>query len=75
MPYAGLLFVVLVAWMLIDRFVATSREIEAINRELEQRVTASGAQLVRALEADAQLEGAGRIGEPRQEHVPRRREP
>jgi signal transduction histidine kinase len=49
-PYAGLLFVVLVAWMLIDRFVATSREIETINRELEQRVSASSAQLVRALE-------------------------
>ena len=48
-PYAGLLFVMLVAWMLIDRFVAASRELEAMNRELEQRVEAKGAELTRAL--------------------------
>jgi len=49
-PYAGLFFAVLVAWMLIDRFVAASRELEALNHELEERVSAKGVQLVRALE-------------------------
>jgi signal transduction histidine kinase/FixJ family two-component response regulator len=49
-PYAGLLFVALVAWLLIDRFVATSRELETMNRELERRVTVKSAELVRALE-------------------------
>ncbi len=49
-PYAGLLFVVLVAWMLIDRFVAATRELAAMNRELEQRVEAKGAQLTKAVD-------------------------
>ncbi len=49
-PYAGLLFVVLIVWMLIDRFVVTSRELASVNRALEERVAASGVQLVRALE-------------------------
>lgn len=48
-PYAGLLFVVLVAWMLIDRFVAASRELEAMNLELEQRVATKSAELSGAL--------------------------
>jgi signal transduction histidine kinase len=49
-PYAGLFFAVLVAWMLIDRFVAASRELEALNHELEQRVQAKSAELVGAVE-------------------------
>jgi len=49
-PYAGLCFAVLVAWMLINRFVAASQELKALNHELEERVSAKGAELVRALE-------------------------
>jgi signal transduction histidine kinase/CheY-like chemotaxis protein len=48
-PYAGLLFVVLVVWMLIDRFVSASRDLEAMNAELEQRVSVKSSELVRAL--------------------------
>ena len=63
-PYAGLLFVVLIVWMLIDRFVVTSRELASVNRALEERVAASGVQLVRALEqmrdAKEQAESANR---------------
>ena len=49
-PYAGLPFVALVAWMLVDRFVDASRQLETINRELEQRVDAKSAQLTLAME-------------------------
>ena len=49
-PYAGLFFAVLVAWMLIDRFVAASRALETLNHELEERVIAKSAELVAALE-------------------------
>jgi signal transduction histidine kinase/CheY-like chemotaxis protein len=63
-PYAGLLFVILVAWMLIDRFVAASRELEALNAGLEQRVSAKSAQLLEALarmsESKAIAEAANR---------------
>lgn len=47
--YAGLMFVVLVAWMLIDRFVDASRELETMNAELEQRVALKSAELGAAL--------------------------
>ncbi|MEO6743813.1 MAG: ATP-binding protein [Caldimonas sp.] len=47
--YAGLLFVVFVAWMLINRFVRASRELEVVNSELEQRVTSKSAELTHAL--------------------------
>jgi signal transduction histidine kinase/CheY-like chemotaxis protein len=50
-PYAGLLFVVLVAWMLIDRFVTASRELETMNLHLEQRVAAKNAELTLALQS------------------------
>jgi len=50
-PYAGLLFVVLVAWMLIDRFVAVSRDMESMNLQLEQRVAAKSAELTQALQS------------------------
>lgn len=63
-PYAGLLFVMLVAWMLIDRFVGASRELEALNGALEQRVNTKGAELVQALdqmrEAKESAEAANR---------------
>ena len=48
-PYAGLLFVTLVVWMLIERFVAASRELESMNLELERRVDAKSAELRHAL--------------------------
>ncbi|MBT9490939.1 MAG: response regulator [Paucibacter sp.] len=50
-PYAGLFFAMLVAWMLIDRFVAASRAVELLNRDLEQRVSAKSTELVGAVEA------------------------
>ncbi|MEO7151343.1 MAG: ATP-binding protein [Burkholderiaceae bacterium] len=50
-PYAGLPFVVLVAWMLIDRFVDASRKLETVNQDLERRVDAKSAQLTQAVEA------------------------
>lgn len=50
-PYAGLLFAVLVAWMLIDRFVAASRELETVNLQLEQRVAIKSAELTQALQS------------------------
>ena len=59
-PYAGLMFVVLVAWMLIDRFVATSRAAETMNRELERRVSAGSEQLVKAL---AQMRSSKEVAE------------
>jgi signal transduction histidine kinase/CheY-like chemotaxis protein len=59
-PYAALLFMVLVAWMLIDRFVGATRELETVNRNLEQRVSAKSAELVGAL---AQMRGAKEVAE------------
>lgn len=50
-PYAGLLFVVLVAWMLIDRFVVASRELETMNVQLEQRVADKSAEVTLALQS------------------------
>ena len=49
-PYAGLPFVVLLAWLLIDRFVRANASLEALNRELESRVASKSAQLVSALD-------------------------
>lgn len=49
-PYAGLPFVVLLAWLLIDRFVRANESLEALNRELESRVASKSAQLVTALD-------------------------
>jgi signal transduction histidine kinase/CheY-like chemotaxis protein len=49
-PYAGLPFVALVAWFLIDRFVRTNESLELLNRELEQRVQAKSAELLTALD-------------------------
>jgi signal transduction histidine kinase len=49
-PFAGLPFVVLVTWFLIDRFVRTNESLEALNRDLESRVASQGAALTSALE-------------------------
>lgn len=49
-PFAGLPFVVLVTWFLIDRFVRTNESLEQFNRELEQRVRAKSAELMTALD-------------------------
>lgn len=48
--YAGVPFVVLLAWILIDRFVKTKESLEALNRELESRVASQSAALVSALD-------------------------
>jgi signal transduction histidine kinase/CheY-like chemotaxis protein len=49
-PYAGLPFVVLVAWILIDRFVRAAESLEVLNRDLEDRVRHKSTELVQALE-------------------------
>jgi len=49
-PYAGLPFVLLLGWFLIDRFVRTNESLEALNRDLESRVAAKSAELVTALD-------------------------
>ena len=49
-PYSGALFIVLVAWILIDRYVRTARELEQVNAHLEQRVAAKSAELRVALD-------------------------
>lgn len=48
--YAGVPFVLLLAWILIDRFVETQVSLEALNRELESRVAGQSAALVTALD-------------------------
>lgn len=50
-PYAGLPFIALVAWMLVDGFVRASRELEDVNASLEARVARGSAELQRALDA------------------------
>ena len=49
-PFAGLPFVALVTWFLIDRFVRTNESLEELNRELEKRVQTKSAELVTALD-------------------------
>jgi signal transduction histidine kinase/CheY-like chemotaxis protein len=49
-PYAGLPFVVLMSWFLVDRFVRASNALESLNRELEVRVERKSAELVTALD-------------------------
>jgi len=48
--YSGLLFFPLVAWILIDGFVRTARELKRLNLELERRVASKSAQLQGAVE-------------------------
>ncbi len=49
-PYASLVFVLVVVRMLVDRFVQASREAQALNVELERRVESRSAELRHALE-------------------------
>jgi signal transduction histidine kinase/CheY-like chemotaxis protein len=49
-PYSALPLVLLVAWVLIDRFVRTAESLEGLNRELENRVERKSAELVTALD-------------------------
>ena len=50
-PYAGLLFLLLVGWILIDRFVVATRELEILNSDLEGRVAQKNEEVVAAMEA------------------------
>ena len=47
--FSGLLFFPLVAWILIDSFVATARELRQLNAELERRVASKSVQLLRSV--------------------------
>jgi len=47
--FSGLLFFPLVAWILIDGFVATARELRLLNAELERRVAGKSAQLLQTV--------------------------
>ncbi len=49
-PLAGLLFAVLMAWVLIDRFVQSADALERLNQELGARVTEGRRELTHALE-------------------------
>lgn len=49
-PFAGLPFVVLVTWFLIDRFVRTNESLETLNRDLESRVASQSKALTSALD-------------------------
>ena len=55
-PYAGLLFIALIGWIMIDRFVKTLRQYEALNVELERRVAEKSA----ALEVEAARQAEAR---------------
>ncbi len=47
--FSGLLFFPLVAWILIDSFVRTARELRQLNVDLEQRVASKSTELLQAL--------------------------
>jgi len=49
-PYAGLAFLLLVGWILTDRFVRALNEFETLNTSLEQRVAEKGEALNAQLE-------------------------
>lgn len=49
-PFAGLPFVLLVTWFLIDRFVRTNESLESLNRDLESRVSRQSEALTLALD-------------------------
>ena len=49
-PFAGLPFVLLVTWFLIDRFVRTNESLETLNRDLESRVASQSRALSSALD-------------------------
>ncbi len=49
-PYAGLPFIVLAFWMLIDGFVRATRDLETLNTGLEERVARKSSDLRQALD-------------------------
>jgi signal transduction histidine kinase len=57
-PYAGLGFLLLVGWILIDRFVRARNEAERLNVDLEARVADKSAALERQLVATRQARDA-----------------
>jgi signal transduction histidine kinase len=65
-PYAGAPFIVLVSWLLLDRFVRTTRSLEAVNRALEQRVAQREAELAAHFREAAELERLQAAGDERQ---------
>lgn len=65
-PYAGAPFIVLVGWVLIERFVRTADSLEAINLQLEQRVAQREVELAESFGRMAQLERQQVAGDERQ---------
>lgn len=65
-PYAGAPFIVLLSWLLLDRFVRTTRSLEAVNRALEQRVSRREAELAARFRDAAELERLQAAGDERQ---------
>lgn len=65
-PYAGAPFILLVSWLLLDRFVRTTRSLEAINRALEQRVAQREAELAARFRDAAEFERLQAAGDERQ---------
>ncbi|MEO7244975.1 MAG: hypothetical protein ABIX12_07490, partial [Rubrivivax sp.] len=65
-PYAGGPFILLVGWLLLDRFVRTAQSLEAVNQGLEQRVAQREAQLAENFERLAQAERAQAASDERQ---------
>jgi signal transduction histidine kinase/CheY-like chemotaxis protein len=59
-PYAGLLFIVVIGWALIDRFVRALDSLAEMNVELERRVQAKSAELTQKIE---EIEGAREAAE------------
>jgi signal transduction histidine kinase len=65
-PYAGAPFIVLVSWVLLDRFVRTAQSFERMNRQLEERIAVREAELAANFERLARLERAQAAGTERQ---------
>jgi signal transduction histidine kinase len=65
-PYAGLPFILLVSWFLVDRFARTAQSLEAINRQLEGRVARRESELAANFERLTALEREQGAGDERQ---------
>ncbi len=65
-PYAGLPFIVLVSWLLLERFVRASEALASMNDVLEQRVAAREAELADNYTHVAKLEREQAAGDERQ---------
>jgi signal transduction histidine kinase len=55
-PYAGLPFILLVGWLLVDRYVQAAESLETLNGRLEQRVALREAELGASFERVGALE-------------------